>query len=239
MTEQDKKRMVTAVFRDRTQANRVYTWLRDRGYTADEINVLMSDQTRAKYAINGDDALVSSRTHAAEGIAAGGVIGTAVGATVAAIAAIGTMAIIPGLGMVVAGPILGAFAGAGAGTVAGGIIGGLIGLGIPESNARAYEQALRDGGVVIGVQPHAGEEIQENRGRVREAPGRKRRCDLRRQRQMRGEGVRGLRPSPHPLTPSPPHRLTPSSLLPSSFVCRLPLTLRRCWAMGCAPVCKR
>ena len=30
MTEHEKKRMVTAVFRDRTQANRVYTWLRDR-----------------------------------------------------------------------------------------------------------------------------------------------------------------------------------------------------------------
>lgn len=161
MTEQDKKRMVTAVFRDRTQANRVYTWLRDRGYTADEINVLMSDQTRAGYAANGEDDLVASRTHAAQGIATGGVIGTAVGATLAAIAGIGTMVFVPGLGVVVAGPVLAAFAGAGAGAVAGGLIGGLIGLGIPESNARAYEQALRDGGVVIGVHPHVGEETDK------------------------------------------------------------------------------
>lgn len=161
MTEQENKRMVTAVFRDRTQANRVYTWLRDRGYTADEINVLMSDQTRAQYGINDEDDLVASRNHAAEGIATGGVIGTAVGATVAAIAAIGTTVFVPGLSLVIAGPILAAFAGAGAGAVAGGMIGGLIGLGIPESNARAYEQALRDGGVVIGVQPHRGEEIQK------------------------------------------------------------------------------
>ena len=29
----------------------------------------------------------------------------------------------------------------------------MIGLGIPESNARAYENALREGGIVIGVIP--------------------------------------------------------------------------------------
>jgi len=171
MTEQDKKRMVTAVFRDRTQANRVYTWLRDRGYTADEINVLMSDQTRSAYATNGEDDLVSSRTHAAEGMATGGVIGTAVGATLAAIAAIGTMVFIPGLSLVIAGPILAAFAGAGAGAVAGGLIGGLIGLGIPESNARAYEEALRDGGVVIGVTPHVGEETAKIRNEFEKHQG--------------------------------------------------------------------
>jgi hypothetical protein len=159
MAEHNKKRMVTAVFRDRTQANRVYTWLRDRGYTADEINVLMSDQTRAAYDTADEEEIVSSGTHAAEGMATGGAIGTAVGATLAAIAAIGTSVMVPGLGIVVAGPILAAFAGAGAGAVAGGLIGGLIGLGIPESNARAYEEALRDGGVVVGVHPHAGDGI--------------------------------------------------------------------------------
>jgi len=163
MTENEKKRMVTAVFRDRTQANRVYTWLRDRGYTSDEINVLMSDQTRTAYHDADEDELVSSGTHAAEGIATGGAIGTAVGATLAAIAAIGTSVLIPGLGVVVAGPILAAFAGAGAGAVAGGVIGGLIGLGIPESNARAYEEALRDGGVVVGVHPHTGDETSKIR----------------------------------------------------------------------------
>ena len=31
----------------------------------------------------------------------------------------------------------------------------LIGLGIPESNAHAYEEALREGGVVFGVTPHS------------------------------------------------------------------------------------
>src|SRR5439155_26780703 len=106
---------------------------------------------------------IGTSSHVAEGAAAGGAIGTAVGATAAAIAAIGTSLIIPGLGIVVAGPLAAALAGGGAGAVAGGLIGGLIGLGIPESNAKAYEQALRDGGVVIGVHPHNNDETSKIR----------------------------------------------------------------------------
>ena len=47
----------------------------------------------------------------------------------------------------------------------GGLIGSLVGLGIPESNAQAYEEALRNGGVVLGEAPHNSEDskhIQED-----------------------------------------------------------------------------
>jgi hypothetical protein len=47
----------------------------------------------------------------------------------------------------------------------------LVGYGIPESNAKAYEEALRAGGVAIGVAPRNSEDagaikkkFQENRG---------------------------------------------------------------------------
>src|SRR5207237_9803462 len=85
---------------------------------------------------------------------AGGAIGTAIGATLGAIAAIGTTILVPGIGWV-AGPILMGLAGGGAGAVAGGVIGALTGLGISESNAKAYEKALQEGGVVLGVVPHS------------------------------------------------------------------------------------
>jgi len=42
--------------------------------------------------------------------------------------------------------------------VTGGIIGGLVGLGIPEANATAYQEAIRDGGVFIGVNPRGDDE---------------------------------------------------------------------------------
>jgi hypothetical protein len=149
-----KPKMVTAVFRDRTSAQAAFDWLRAKGYSADEVNVLMSDTTRAKYFPVAKEGELGAKSHAAEGMGIGGAVGTAVGASLAALAAIGTSIALPGLGLVVAGPIAAALAGAGAGAVTGGLLGGLIGLGLPEPNAKAYEEALREGGVVIGVVPH-------------------------------------------------------------------------------------
>src|SRR5262249_22740752 len=159
-----KEKMLTAAFRDRAMAARVYDWLQDRGYIADEINVLMSDRTRAAFGKAGEEGRIKSASKAPEGMAAGGAIGTAVGATLGAIAAIGTTVALPGLGLVIAGPILAGLAGGGAGAVAGGIVGGLVGLGISESNAKAYEETLRAGGVVFGVVPHGGGDAQLIRG---------------------------------------------------------------------------
>lgn len=148
-----KEKMLTAVFRDRAHATHAYDWLQTRGYSTSEINVLMSDRTRAAFDTKGTEGKIKSGDMSIEGVATGGAIGTAVGATLGAILAIGTSVAVPGLGLVIAGPLLAGLAAGGAGAVTGGLVGGLIGLGIPESNAKAYEQALRDGGVVFGVVP--------------------------------------------------------------------------------------
>jgi hypothetical protein len=158
-TATTKQKMVTAVFRDRAHANSACDWLLANGYDTEEINLLMSESTKSKYYSGKQDSPIKASTHAAEGMAAGGAIGTAVGATIAAIAAIGTSLVIPGLGILVAGPIAAALAGGGAGAVAGGVVGGLVGLGIPESNASAYEEALREGGIAVGVTPHSSKDI--------------------------------------------------------------------------------
>jgi hypothetical protein len=145
--------MVSALFADRADAQAAHGWLIDQGYQADEINVLMSDATRTHYAEHAPRAPISANTHAADGMGIGGAIGTAVGATLAAVAAIGTSLALPGLGLLVAGPLAAALAGGGAGAVTGGLIGLLVGLGIPEQNAEAYQEALREGGVILGVAP--------------------------------------------------------------------------------------
>lgn len=159
----NKQKLVTAVFRDRTNAQAAYDMLRNRGYLDSEINVLMSDKTRTTYFATDkeDEARHKAGTMGTEGVAVGGAIGTAVGATLAAVAAIGTNLVLPGLGIVVAGPLAAALAGGGAGAVAGGAIGGLVGLGIPESNAKAYQDALRDGGVAVGVVPRSGDDADK------------------------------------------------------------------------------
>ena len=163
------KKMVTAAFRRRFDAEAAHDWLRDRGYTSKDINVLMSDATRKSLHDEDDDHAAGSM--AAEGVATGGAIGTAVGATLAAIAAIGTTIALPGLGIVLAGPIVAALAGGGAGAVAGGIVGGLVGFGIPESNAKAYEAVLRDGGIVIGVVPKNSEDASTIKDHFKELHG--------------------------------------------------------------------
>jgi len=144
--------MISGVFRDRTKASQAYNWLGQNGYTSNEINVLMSDESRTHYSAE-TGSPIKPGDHGVEGVATGGTIGTVIGATLGAIAAIGTSVLVPGLGIVVAGPLVAALAGGGAGAVTGGLVGGLIGLGVPESNASAYEKVLKEGGVVIGVTP--------------------------------------------------------------------------------------
>src|SRR5207249_11816950 len=104
------------------------------------------------------------------GMGVGGAIGTAVGATLAAVIAAGSTLAIPGLG-IVAGPLVAAFAGGGAGAVTGGLIGTLVGAGMTEQNAQAYDEALRNGGVVIGVLPHNSDHASDIQKRFKELNG--------------------------------------------------------------------
>lgn len=154
----EESALVTALFRSREDAELAYQSLRDRGYTDKEINVLMSDKTRDTY--YGKTAETEMGSKALEGAGAGGAIGGALGAIIGGIAAIGTNLLVPGLGIVVWGPIAAALAGAGAGGATGGLIGALIGWGIPEERAKVYESGIREGGTVIGVRPRTTEDAE-------------------------------------------------------------------------------
>jgi hypothetical protein len=166
-----KPRMVTGMFRDHHDAQQAYQRLLDRGFASNEVNVLMSDASRSHYTWTENQAPIEAKNEAAEGVGVGGAIGTAVGATLAALVAIGTTVVVPPLGIVVAGPLAAAFAGGGAGAVAGGIIGGLVGMGIPEPSAQAYQEALRVGGVVLGVVPRSAQDSKEIEGMFKELGG--------------------------------------------------------------------
>lgn len=150
---------VTGMFSGRDSADRAYNSLHERGYKKDDINLLMTEDTRKKY-YRLDDDETELGTKAAEGAGAGSAIGGTIGAIVGVIAAIGTSIVIPGLGLVIAGPLAAGLAGAGAGGITGGIIGALIGLGIPEERAKVYESGLKDGKVVIGVRPRNEEDAE-------------------------------------------------------------------------------
>lgn len=168
-TDTGRSSMLTGLFRDREAAERAYQSLNERGYGKDDVNLLMSDDTRKKYFADPNETEIG--TKAWEGTGKGAAIGGAVGATLAAIAAIGTTLALPGLGLLVAGPIAAALAGGGAGAATGGLIGALVGYGIPEERARLYEKGINEGGIVMGVTPRNAEDAdylennwRENRG---------------------------------------------------------------------------
>lgn len=149
-----KPALVTGLFKNRVAAESAVDAILKRGYSRDDISVLMSDATRTK------EFAVQAKSHAADGAGIGGALGTAVGAALAAIAAVGSTIFLPGINLVIAGPIAAALAGAGAGAVTGGVIGALVGAGIPEYRAKVYETGLREGGILLGVEARNEEEIE-------------------------------------------------------------------------------
>jgi uncharacterized protein YjbJ (UPF0337 family) len=148
-----REHFVTGMYDSPETAGRAYHDLTTRhGYTSKDVSVVMSDETRRKHF--GDvkpGAEFKEGTKAAEGAGIGGGIGLGVGAALGAFVAAASSIALPGLGLVVAGPIAGAIAGAGAGGATGTIVGALVGAGIPEARAAEYDRGIREGGIVLGT----------------------------------------------------------------------------------------
>lgn len=154
-----ERSMLTGMFSNRESAENAYNTLQEKGYSKDEINLIMSDETRDKH-FSDDAEETEMGSKAAEGAGTGSAIGGTVGAIIGVIAAIGTSLVIPGLGIVIAGPIAAGLAGAGAGGITGGIIGALVGSGIPEERAKIYESGIKNGNIVMGVKPRNDEDAK-------------------------------------------------------------------------------
>lgn len=148
-------RVLTGMFPDRSSAERAYQSLVERGYGRDDLNLVMSDEARARHFPPDGSPPTELGNKAAGGAGIGAGIGGALGAVVAAVAAVGSSVALPGLGLVIAGPIATALVGAGAGGAAGGLLGALIGWGIPEERVKDYESGLRRGGILMGVRPRS------------------------------------------------------------------------------------
>ena len=127
------------------QAVQVVERLKRAGFTASDISVLMSNKAGTQ------GFAVDNQTKAPEGAAAGAGTGALVGGGLGWLAGIGALAI-PGLGpLIAAGPIMAALTGAAVGGTVGGITGALIGMGIPEYEAKRYEDKVKGGRALISV----------------------------------------------------------------------------------------
>lgn len=145
----DNQRIVGS-FRTEEEASRAIEQLKAEGFRTDEISVIAKDRKDMK-AISEE-----TGTKAPEGVATGATAGGLVGGIAGLLAGLGIMAI-PVFGpIMVAGPIAVTLTGTAVGASAGGLVGGLIGLGIPENEAKEYENNVKAGQILVLVEEKAG-----------------------------------------------------------------------------------
>jgi hypothetical protein len=143
--------LITGLFETEAAAEEAVAHLKEIGYTQNEISVIMKDRAAA------EDFAIETGSHTMEGVGTGAAIGGTIGAVLAGLLAVGSIAI-PGVGLLAAGPLAAMLAGAGAGGLAGSLLGWLVGAGIPEEMAPYYERGLSTGGVVVAVATHDGDD---------------------------------------------------------------------------------
>lgn len=138
------------------QAESIVNELKVAGFSDDDISVLLPDKS-GKFAHE-------RHTKAPEGAAAGaGTLGV-LGGTLGWLAGIGALTI-PGAGpFIAAGPIMAALSGAAVGAAVGGIAGALAGMGIPEFEAKHYEQKIKSGNILISVHSDNPDETRKAKG---------------------------------------------------------------------------
>jgi hypothetical protein len=141
---------VVGLFRTQVDAERAIRDLKQTGIAENRMGVAMMDRAGAGRREPGEDS-VGTTSPAGAGATAGALSGGILGGAVGLLAGVGALAI-PGVGPIIAGGALAsALVGAGVGAAAGGLMGALVGMGIPEEDARYFEQGFRAGGVLVTV----------------------------------------------------------------------------------------
>lgn len=143
---------VVGLFKNQVDAERAIDRLKQAGFSESQIGVAMRDRTQQQELIEG------TGTQAAEGAATGAIGGGVLGGVIGLLAGVGALAI-PGVGPIIAGGALAStLAGAGIGAAAGGLLGALMGMGIPEEDARHFDEGFRAGGILVTVNAQGREE---------------------------------------------------------------------------------
>jgi uncharacterized membrane protein len=143
-------RTITALFDDFATAREVVDDLISMGFQPETISIVVNDASGqyASYLASEAQATTADEDVSMEE-------GAGLGALFGGLIGLGVMAI-PGIGPVIAGgplvtALVGAGVGAATGAVTGGLIAGLVDMGIPDTEAGYYAEAVRRGGALVIV----------------------------------------------------------------------------------------
>lgn len=147
---------VLGIFDERNEAEDAINSLKEYGFNPKDISIIMKDTSEGKE-MAGDTGA---------DVAGGAASGATTGAIIGGIAGLAASFMIPGLGaFFIGGPIASALgltgaaattaSGAVTGALAGGLLGALMSLGLPEEDAKRYEERIKAGAILLAVPARA------------------------------------------------------------------------------------
>jgi hypothetical protein len=167
------KKAVFGLVSSQDQARKIVDDLLSSGFANEDISILSPDSTKRENLhtnAHGETAFEETNAHrgklttekhtkAPEGGVTGATAGGLLGGSLGLLAGIGALAI-PGIGpFIAAGPIMAALGGSAVGGSLGLLLGSLIGSGIPEYEAKKYENGLKAGNILVSVHTERDEDL--------------------------------------------------------------------------------
>ncbi|KAA6434095.1 hypothetical protein FEM33_22710 [Dyadobacter flavalbus] len=145
---------ISAVFLTRENADKAYHALIKRGYSRDEISLLMSDETLNKhFNQSGYHSEPEAKLAEQPKINLGAMLGGAAGAVTGILYSLSLISN-SRLKTAIAGPWwIAGLTGAAAGAITGRTIGNILNSKVAKGNTGSYEDGVKEGGIIISVDP--------------------------------------------------------------------------------------
>ena len=163
------KRAVFGIIKNEEDAQRVVDHLESVGFPTSDISLIFPDKVKGMRTSTKDLGETRNKggigyeksTKAPEGASTAAAAGGLFGGSIGLLAGIGAIAI-PGLGaFIAAGPLMAALSGSAIGGSLGLLIGALVGMGIPEYEAKHFQDSLNAGNFLISVHTENSEQLNK------------------------------------------------------------------------------
>lgn len=128
-----------------TDAERLVDALKNSGFTADDISLMMPDSYGAQ------ELAYEKHTKSPEGFMTGTIIGAIIGALLGYMAGRGIFGTAHLEQLMASGPVISSLVGAAVFGFTAGLLGALYGLTVPEYEARKFERTMRFGNTLLAV----------------------------------------------------------------------------------------